>query len=72
MTLTLAQVPSIAGAAAARPAFAGQPIRLPELPLLVADVPQALRVALSQEGVPCQDYVPGSRAGRFVLYDSTR
>ncbi len=72
MTLTLAQVPSRVGASAARPALAEQPIRLPDLPLLVADVPQALRVALSQEGVPCQDYVPGSRAGRFVLYDSTR
>lgn len=45
---------------------------LAELPLLVADVPQGLRQALSQEGVPWRDYVPGSRAGRFVLYDSSR
>lgn len=45
---------------------------LAELPLLVADVPQGLRQALSQEGVPWCDYVPGSRAGRFVVYDSSR
>lgn len=49
-----------------------RPIALPELPLLVADVPQGLRQALSQEGVPWCDYVPGSRAGRFVLFDATR
>lgn len=45
---------------------------LAELPLLVADVPQGLRQALSQEGVPWRDHVPGSRTGRFILYDSSR
>lgn len=45
---------------------------LPDLPLLVADVPTSLWQVLAQEGVPCAAYVPGSRAGRFVLFDSTR
>jgi peptidoglycan/xylan/chitin deacetylase (PgdA/CDA1 family) len=45
---------------------------LPDLPLLLADVPTSLWQALAQEGVPSAAYVPGSRAGRFVLFDSTR
>lgn len=45
---------------------------LHDLPLLLADVPTSLRQVLSQEGVPCAAYVPGSRAGRFVLFDSKR
>jgi hypothetical protein len=44
---------------------------LPDLPLLLADVPDTLRQALSQEGVPWDDRRSG-RAGRFVLFDSRR
>ena len=44
---------------------------LPELPLLLADVPVSLRQALSQEGVPVADQRSG-RAGKFVLFDSRR
>lgn len=69
MTLALAELPLLL-ADSGSPGPCGRPA-LAELPLLVADVPQALRQALSQEGVPWCDYVPGSRAGRFVLYDST-
>lgn len=42
---------------------------LPDLPLLLADVPPALRQALAQEGLPTAD-ARGGRAGRFVLFDS--
>lgn len=45
---------------------------MPDLPLLLADVPTSLWQVLAQEGVPCAAYVPGSRAGRFVLFDSKR
>lgn len=45
---------------------------LPDLPLLLADVPSSLWQVLAQEGVPSAAYVPGSRAGRFVLFDSKR
>ncbi|HEX7378465.1 MAG TPA: polysaccharide deacetylase family protein [Pirellulales bacterium] len=44
---------------------------LPELPLLLADVPAALRQALAQEGVPAVA-LRGGRAGKFVLFDSLR
>lgn len=44
---------------------------LPELPLLLADVPAALRQALAQEGVPAVALRSG-RAGKFVLFDSLR
>jgi hypothetical protein len=45
--------------------------RLPELPLLLADVPSSLRQALAQEGVPIDDQRSG-RAGKFVLFDARR
>jgi hypothetical protein len=44
---------------------------LPDLPLLLADVPPALRSALEQEGVPLAE-LHSSRQGRFVLFDSRR
>ncbi|HVA47244.1 MAG TPA: hypothetical protein VNH11_12825 [Pirellulales bacterium] len=44
---------------------------LPELPLLLHDVPSGLRQALAQEGVPHVDRTSGC-AGRFVLFDSRR
>lgn len=44
---------------------------LPELPLLLADVPATLRQALAQEGVPAAGLCSG-RAGKFVLFDSLR
>lgn len=44
---------------------------LPDLPLLLADVPWTLRQALAQEGVPWADQ-HGRLAGRFVLFDSRR
>src|SRR5215469_7872379 len=42
---------------------------LPDLPLLLADVPPSLRSALEQEGVPLAE-AHGGREGRFVLFDS--
>lgn len=47
-------------------------ISRPLLPLQLADVPPALRRILSQDGVPCEDFGVGPRAGRFVLFDSQR
>ena len=44
---------------------------LPDLPLLLADVPPSLRSALEQEGVPLAEAHSG-RLGRFVLFDSRR
>lgn len=44
---------------------------LPELPLLLDDVPDTLRQVLAQEGVPHVD-LAGGGAGRFVLFDSRR
>lgn len=44
---------------------------LPELPLLLADVPASLRQSLAQEGVPAAA-VQSGRAGKFVLFDSRR
>lgn len=44
---------------------------LPDLPLLLAEVPASLRRALAQEGVPTADYKSG-RAGKFVFFDSRR
>ncbi|HVX11998.1 MAG TPA: DUF2334 domain-containing protein [Pirellulales bacterium] len=44
---------------------------LPVLPLLLADVPVALRQALGQEGIPVADQHSG-RPGTFVLFDSPR
>lgn len=72
MTIALAESPSHCAGALNHQGACGQPNGLPELPLLLADVPPGLRQALSQEGVPWHDYIPGSRAGRFVLYDPTR
>lgn len=46
--------------------------RLPCLPLLLADVPTSLHRAIEQEGVPTHTFVPGSRKGRFVLFDAAR
>lgn len=45
---------------------------LPLLPLVLADVPSALRRALDQEGVPSLPSAPGAPQGRFVLFDSRR
>ena len=42
----------------------------PLLPLVLADVPAALRRALGQEGVPTREHHEGPAAGRFVLFDS--
>ncbi len=43
---------------------------LPLLPLVLDDVPQGLRQALRQEGVPCCNRRQGPAEGRFVLFDS--
>jgi hypothetical protein len=43
---------------------------LPLLPLILDGVPQGLRQALAQEGVPCRDQRQGRSEGRFVLFDS--
>ena len=43
---------------------------LPLLPLVLDDVPQGLRQALRQEGVPCCHRRQGPSEGRFVLFDS--
>lgn len=42
----------------------------PLLPLVLDRVPQGLRQALAQEGVPCVDRRPNQTQGRFVLFDS--
>ncbi len=44
--------------------------RLPLLPLILGDVPQGLRQALAQEGIPVRDRQPGPPQGRFLLFDS--
>ena len=44
---------------------------LPELPLLLDDVPDTLRQMLAQEGVPHVD-LTSNCTGRFVLFDSRR
>jgi len=44
--------------------------QLPLLPLILDAVPQGLRQALAQEGVPFRDRRPGFLDGRFVLFDS--
>ena len=44
----------------------------PLLPLVLADVPPALRRILSQEGIPHEDVATAPTAGRFVLFDSRR
>jgi hypothetical protein len=43
---------------------------LPLLPLILDGVPQGLRQALAQEGIPCCDRRQGPAQGRFVLFDS--
>ena len=43
---------------------------LPLLPLILDGVPQGLRQAIAQEGVPCRDRRQGRSEGRFVLFDS--
>ena len=48
----------------------GDRTSLPLLPLVLDDVPQGLRQALAQEGVPCCDRRQGPAEGRFVLFDS--
>ena len=44
--------------------------RLPLLPLILNDVPQGLRQALAQEGIPTAERRPGPPGGRFLLFDS--
>jgi hypothetical protein len=44
--------------------------RLPLLPLILDRVPQGLRQALAQEGVPTAERRPGPPRGRILLYDS--
>jgi hypothetical protein len=44
---------------------------LPDLPLLLSDVPSSLRCALEQESVPVADLQAGEN-GRLVLFDSRR
>lgn len=46
------------------------PQQLPLLPLILDGVPQGLRQALAQEGIPHLDRAPGRPAGRFLLFDS--
>ncbi len=45
---------------------------LPVLPLVLADVPLALRRALEQEGIPWTNHCQQPPAGRFLLFDSKR
>lgn len=45
-------------------------MELPLLPLTLARVPDGLRQALQQEGVPFRSWQPGEDATRFVLFDS--
>ena len=44
---------------------------LPLLPLVLGRVPQALRQALAQEGVPLVEQAATPAGGRFVLFDSS-
>ena len=44
--------------------------RLPLLPLILDDVPEGLRQALAQEGIPFRRRRPGAPEGRFLLFDS--
>jgi len=44
--------------------------RLPLLPLILDGVPQGLRQALAQEGIPTSDRRAGPPKGRFLLFDS--
>ncbi len=44
----------------------------PLLPLVLHEVPAALRRALGQEGIPARVYRPGPAQGRFLLFDSRR
>lgn len=44
---------------------------LPLLPLVLARVPQSLRRALEQEGVPFVEQTIAPAGGKFVLFDST-
>ncbi len=46
--------------------------KLPLLPLILSDVPDSLRRALAQEGIPFVDGASGQSTGRFLLYDSAR
>ncbi|HUY35942.1 MAG TPA: hypothetical protein VMV69_24595 [Pirellulales bacterium] len=46
------------------------PDLLPLLPLVLGLVPDGLRRALAQAGVPCRDQRSAPTAGRFVLFDS--
>jgi hypothetical protein len=48
------------------------PNRPPLLPLVLADVPRGLRLALAQEGIPYRFYRPGLAQGRFLLFDSRK
>jgi hypothetical protein len=43
---------------------------LPLLPLILDQVPDGVRRALAQEGIPCRDRTASDAAGRFVLFDS--
>lgn len=45
-------------------------MELPLLPLTLARVPDGLRQALQQEGVPFRSWQPGEETTRFVLFDS--
>lgn len=47
-------------------------MNLPVLPLLLDEVPEGLRLALAQEGVPVVDRKDSPRGGRFVIVDSRR
>ena len=47
-------------------------MELPLLPLVLDDVPAALRTALEQEGLPLAEARTEQPAGRFVLWDSRR
>lgn len=46
--------------------------RPPLLPLILAEVPPGLRIALAQEGVPVRPWRPGAPDGRFVLFDGRK
>ncbi|HVC98742.1 MAG TPA: hypothetical protein VND64_34075 [Pirellulales bacterium] len=46
------------------------PDQLPLLPLVLGLVPDGLRRALAQAGVPCRDQHSAPTEGRFVLFDS--
>ena len=46
--------------------------RPPLLPLVLAEVPEGLRVALAQEGIPFVPLRPGAARGRFLLLDGRK